>query len=130
MKKIALVLFLVWSLPIVVLSGSEINSSTSVLYGGIDNGWYTATVKYMNYKTYTNSTYTLNVKVEYNSVVTIDFGNGGSIHTGYNNEGYIYSGGTLSFNRDYSSNTITSASTRVTMYEEGGNIRTFDIKIE
>ena len=36
--------------------------SVSVL-NKIDDGWYEATVNYSNYKTGTNATYTLNVKV-------------------------------------------------------------------
>ena len=65
----------------------DLIAENSNLVGGIENGWYQATVQYNNYKTGTNSTYTLNVKVEYNNVTVIDFGNGGSVHTGYNNEG-------------------------------------------
>jgi len=60
-------------------------------YGGVKDGWYSAKVKYTNYSTGTNSTYSLDVKVEYGNVSKIDFGNGGSVRSCYNNEGYLYS---------------------------------------
>jgi hypothetical protein len=95
----------------------------------IEDGWYQATVKYYNYNTGTNSTYTLNVKVEDDEVIEIDFGNGGSVHTGYNNEGYIYSGGDLSFTKDYNDN-ITEAYTTVTITTSNGNMFNLDVSIE
>jgi hypothetical protein len=61
----------------------------------LENGVYSATVKYYNSSTGTHSTYTLDVEVESNRVVAIDFGNGASVHTGFNNSGYNYSGGDL-----------------------------------
>lgn len=60
----------------------------------IDDGIYESTVDYYSYTGYT-ATYILNVKVVDERVVTIYFGNGGSLHTGYNNEGYVYKGGYL-----------------------------------
>ena len=64
-------------------------TSKPVLTKSIDDGWYKAIVM-TGY-----SKYRLNVKVEYDRVVAIDFGNGGSVHTGMNNEGYTYGGGYL-----------------------------------
>jgi len=96
----------------------------------IDNGWYVATVSYYNSKTFYRSTYTLNVYVEYNSVTKIDFGDGGSVHSGYNNSGYMYTGGYLSINKDYSGN-IQSATTNVTVsYYDPYYTQTFDITIK
>jgi hypothetical protein len=85
-------------------------------------------VKYTNYKTYYSANYSLSVKVEYNTVTKIDFGNGGSIHSGYNNEGYTYSGGILSFQRNYDGD-IIAASTTVTTYDSDGT-KTYQITIE
>lgn len=96
---------------------------------GISDGWYSATVKYSNYSTGTYATYTLDVKVEYNSVTAIDFGKGGSVHSGYNNEGYQYSGGSLSFEYDYGYTSIVAATATVTIYDTGG-IKYFNIRIE
>lgn len=84
---------------------------TSSTFQTIENGTYSASVTYYNEKTYTRSSYTLNVTVNYDRVVAIHFGNGGSLHTGYNNEGYTYSGGTLSFKRDYNGNIIGAYTT-------------------
>lgn len=104
---------------------SQTNSS---LLTNIEDGWYEATVKYFNYSTGTRSTYTLNVKVEYNRVTMIDFGNGGSVHSGYNSSGYIYSGGNLSFTRDYDYN-VVGANTTVRISLENGNTITYNVDI-
>ena len=97
------------------------------IVNNIDNGWYEATIKYSNYSTGTNATYTLNVKVEYNHVVAIDFGDGASVHSGYNSHGYSYSGGFLSFDSDYDGN-IVGASTTVNVIDSNGT-RVFKIYI-
>jgi hypothetical protein len=94
----------------------------------IDDGWYRATVSYYNSATYRKSTYTLKVKVEYGSVTAIDFGNGGSIHSGYNNEGYTYSGGTLTQITDYQGN-VTAVTARVMTSDRNGS-RSYDITIQ
>lgn len=60
----------------------------------IDDGYYETTVDYYSYTGYT-ATYILDVKVVDERVVAIYFSNGGSLHTGYNNEGYYYEGGYL-----------------------------------
>jgi hypothetical protein len=108
-----------------------LSSSVISKYGiqGIDNGWYVANVKYFNLSSGTISRYRLKVKVEYDRVTAIDFGNGGSVHSGYNSSGYFYSGGYLNFDKDYN-NSIVSASTRVTILEANSNMITFDIVIE
>lgn len=95
---------------------------------GIKDGWYEAIVKYSNFSTGTNSTYRLNVKVEYNSVVTIDFGNGGSVHNGINHEGYMFTGGYLSFEKD-TEGIIIAAKATVSISDKNG-MRYFDIRIE
>ncbi|WP_143069897.1 hypothetical protein [Hymenobacter actinosclerus] len=121
MKKVLLSLF-----AAAILTGSSLaapispseNLNTSEI-GGIDDGWYEATVKYRNPSTWTMSTYRLNVKVRYGRVVAIDFGNGGSIHTGMNNEGYIFGGGDIytdSYGNTTSSVRLTQGS-RMVIYE-------------
>ena len=100
----------------------------AVTESSIPDGWYASTVKYYNTSTGTKATYTLNVKVEYNKVVMIDFGNGGSVHNGYNNEGYIYSGGLLSFEYNSRGN-IVGAETDVSISDSDG-YRKFNIFIE
>ena len=107
---------------------SGYDQSTSIFYGGIEDGWYIAMVKYSNYSTGTRATYTLKVKVVRDRVVEIDFGNGGSVHSGYNSHGYYYSGGYLRFDKDIRGN-IIGASTRVTI-SDNGSMRYYDIELE
>lgn len=128
-KAITLIVILIASIsshssPLV--TNSEFISVS--VFNKIDDGWYEATVNYSNYKTGTNATYTLNVKVEYGVVAKIDFGNGGSVHSGYNNEGYIYTGGYLSFEKNYNGD-IVAATTTVTVSDENG-MRYFKIRIQ
>jgi hypothetical protein len=129
MKLILLALFLSLQFPIfsnpTFVSGSDIHFVNNL---NIENGWYEATVKYFNPKTYTKSTYTLNVKVEYNRVIVIDFGNGGSVHSGYNNSGYFYNGGNLMFQKDFNGN-VTSATTTVSV-SEGSSSVNYEISIQ
>jgi len=94
----------------------------------LENGWYSATVQYSNYSTGTNAKYTLNVKVEYDKITNIDFGNGGSVHSGFNNEGYIYSGGFLIVEKDFAGN-IVAATAAVTVSDDNG-MRYYKIRIE
>ncbi len=96
---------------------------------GIDNGWYASTVDYTNYGNGTYATYSLAVYVEYNRVTVIDFGNGGSVHSGINNEGYYYSGGYLNFEYQYGTMNIVAATTTVTVMQDGSS-RYYKIRIE
>ncbi|WP_439880924.1 hypothetical protein ACSX1A_17450 [Pontibacter sp. MBLB2868] len=128
MKQFLLALSILFFITTVSYANTVSDPIKSSKTSNIQDGWYEATVKYYNSSTYTRSTYTLNVKVQYNRVVAIDFGDGGSIHSGYNNSGYIYSGGTLSFQRDYSTGSITSATTRVTV-SQGTTMLTYDISL-
>jgi hypothetical protein len=86
-----------------------------------------AFVDYYNYNTYTKATYQLIVGVKYGSVSSIEFGNGGSVHSGYNNEGYYYSGGTLYAEKDYNGD-ITAYTATVTVKDSNGT-RTFKVTI-
>jgi hypothetical protein len=128
MKTILLVLGLLSFNSLQGFSNNDVPAIETTKAANIQDGWYKATVSYYNSSTYQRSNYTLDVKVQYNRVVAIDFGNGGSVHSGYNNSGYTYSGGILSFQRDYSSGQITSATARVSIIE-GSATRTFDISL-
>ena len=96
---------------------------------GLDDGWYEATVEYSNYSSGTYATYFLDVYIEYEDVTIIDFGDGGSVHSGINNSGYIYNSEYLVYNYDYDGN-ILSATSTVSIYYDNGNIVEFDILIE
>ena len=95
-----------------------------VSYNQIENGNYEAVVYYSS-TTGQKSTYELIVTVTNDVVTAIHFGNSGSVHSGYNNSGYTYSGGQLSFSRDYQGN-ITGASTTVKVTYPRGKLFLFD----
>ena len=78
----------------------------------VDDGVYEAKVNYYSHTGYV-ATYILYVQVVDERVVTIYFGNGGSLHTGYNNEGYYYKGGHLTA-QTYNGE-VVSATTTVTV---------------
>ena len=129
MKSILFTLFL--SFQVFDSSASEIVPVIeihSLTLQNIEDGWYEANVTYNNPNTYQRSNYQLSVKVENNRVNTIDFGNEGSIHAGYNNSGYTYYGGNLSFQRDFNGQ-ISSASTQVSVTDSNGT-RYYDVKIQ
>ncbi len=94
----------------------------------ISDGWYEATILYTSHTGH-KATYVLDVKVEHLCVVAISFGNGGSVHKGYNNSGYYYRGGGLSFERDRNGN-IVAASTTVTVSYDNGDWQQFNIYIQ
>jgi hypothetical protein len=70
MKKLLFTLLLCVFTQNVVISNNTSTEITTTL-GGIEDGWYAATVRYSNYSTGTYATYKLNVKVKYEKVVTI-----------------------------------------------------------
>lgn len=98
-----------------------------VSYNQIENGDYEASIHYSS-TTGQKSTYTLVVTVFNDAVTKINFSNNGSVHSGYNNEGYSYSGGSLSFSRN-SKGEITGASTNIKIKYPNGTIAQFQIKI-
>jgi hypothetical protein len=98
-----------------------------VSYNQIENGKYEAVIYYSS-TTGQKSTYELAVTVTNDVVTAIHFGNGGSVHSGFNNEGYTYSGGQLSFSRDYHGN-ITGASTTVKVTYPNGTTQYFQIEL-
>lgn len=95
----------------------------------IQDGWYKATVKCSNFMTSTFETHILNVKVKSEQVIEIKLLEGGSIYSGYNNEGYTYSGGILYSEKDYKGK-IISYEASVNIYESNGTVKNFKIKIK
>ena len=129
MKKIILILgFLLIGINQISFAENDIYTHVENSLNGIKDGWYEATVQYSNYSTGHNATYTLNVQVKYNSVVAISFPKGGSVHSGYNDSGYFYSGGNLYFETDYNGYTV-AATTTVTVSDDNG-YRYFKIRID
>jgi len=90
---------------------------------------YIGTVFYLNLGNTYNAKYTLKVTVISGRIVKIDFGKGGSIHTGYNNEGYIYSGGDLIYKRDDDYD-IVSASSTITIFDKNMKSKRYAVLIQ
>ena len=90
-----------------------------VSYNQIENGKYEAVIYYSS-TTGQKSTYELVVTVTNDVVTAIHFGNGGSVHSGFNNEGYTYSGG---------HGNITGASTTVKVTYPNGTTQYFQIEL-
>lgn len=130
MRKVVLLFLLLFiNVTSQSLSVKSSNVYDSFLFeSGIEDGWYEVTVDYTNFKTGTIATYTLTVGVVNESVEIIEFGKGGSVYSGYNHEGYVYSGGELEYETDSNGN-IVAATTTVTVSDHNG-IRTFEISIE
>lgn len=114
-------------LAILCFFTQETRGQQFVSYNQIENGNYEATVHYSS-TTGQKSTYKLIVTVSNDTVTTIHFNNNGSVHTGYNNEGYIYTGGSLTFSRDYNSK-ITGASTIVKIKYSNGAVQQFKVEL-
>lgn len=106
---------------------SNTSSRQFVSYNQIENGKYEAVIYYSS-TTGQKSAYELVVTVTNDIVTAIHFGNGGSVHSGFNNEGYTYSGGHLSFSRDHHGN-ITGASTTVKVTYPNGTTQYFQIEL-
>ena len=93
----------------------------------LEDGWYSATVNYVNTGTSYKAKYTLKVKVVSDRVTVIDFGDG-SVHSGTNNSGYYYNGGSLEFKRDYDGE-LVSAITKVTITDNDIAYKIFYISL-
>lgn len=98
----------------------------------IKDGNYNAIVKYNNHSTNTISTYKLVVTVKAERVIALHFPNEGSVHSGQNNSGYLYSGGNLIKNIAYDENYapyIKSATATVQVRDRSGTTTSFSITI-
>lgn len=94
----------------------------------LEDGNYEAAVYSYNSSTGHKAKYSLAVTISKDKVIAIHFSNGGSVHIGYNNEGYIYSGGNLSFTQDYQGN-IIGASAEVRVRYLNGTTQQFSIEL-
>lgn len=106
------------SLPV-----SQRNISNIVLEDGV----YEVIVQYRS-NTEHEATYKLNVYIRNDTVEKIYFNNGGSLHSGYNNSGYTYRGGGITFSTDYQGN-ITSGEARIQVDYGNGQWQYFVIHI-
>jgi len=93
----------------------------------LTDGWYYAEVAYYNYATYLSADYTLKVKVKDGMVIIIYLNNGGVLHWGINNEGYLYTGGKLDVKEDKKSQKL-QYTTQVSI-SNGRSISSYSISI-
>lgn len=84
----------------------------------LDNGIYELPVQYES-NTGHNATYVLNVKIQNDIITCIYFGNGGSVHAGYNNSGYTWSGGGIQWSIDWSGNIQRGIAIIQVVYNDG-----------
>jgi hypothetical protein len=94
----------------------------------LDNGVYELPVSYQSH-TGQKSNYVLDVKIQNDNVVCIYFGNGGYVHSGYNNSGYSWRGGGIKWNVDWSGNIISGHAIIQVTYDNGG-YQLFTVRIE
>lgn len=114
-------------LSLTILSLLTTAKGQYISYNQIENGEYEA-IAYYSSSTGQKSTYQLTVTVISDAVTAIHFKNGGSVHSGFNNEGYTYSGGLLSFSKGYNGK-ITGASTIVKITYTNGTTQYFQLEL-
>lgn len=66
----------------------------------LDDGIYEVQVEYQSH-TQHRAVYKLMVKIQNDNITQIYFGDGGSVHTGYNNSGYTWRGGGIQWTRNW-----------------------------
>jgi len=106
----------VWHLALVVIALVAVRAAT---HNEVENGWYTARVRYVNWRTEYSADYTLRVKVRNDRVSNISFPKGGSVHKGRNNSGYDYSSGKIR------QNSLGGWGTSVRVVTEDGDVRDY-----
>ena len=97
-------------------------------YAILDDGVYELPVSYMS-DTGHRAKYILDVKIQNDNVVCIYFGNGGYVHSGYNNSDYSWRGGGILWNVDWNGNIISGEAIIQVDYNNGG-YQLFTVRIE
>jgi hypothetical protein len=92
----------------------------------LDDGIYELPVSYVSH-TGTRANYTLDIKIQSDQIVCIYFGNGGYVHTGYNNSGYVWSGGGIQWDVDYYNGDIRGGKAIVQISYGSGEWQLFTI---
>ena len=128
MKKYLLIVsLLIGSLNIQATAATALTPATGNTQKTLTDGWYYAEVAYYNYATYLSADYTLKVKVKDGMVIIIYLNNGGTLHWGINNEGYLYTGGKLDVKEDKKSQKL-QYTTQVSI-SNGRSISSYSISI-
>ena len=82
---------------------------------------------YYNYASQVSAEYNLKLKMKDGLVIVIFLNNGGVVHDGINNEGYMYTGGKLSVHKDKRSGKLEY--TAQVSISNGTNISSYKITI-
>lgn len=85
----------------------------------LDDGVYELKVEYKSHTTHSTQ-YVLDVCIQNDTITAIYFGNGGSVHRGHNNGGYIWNGGGIRWSTDYYGNIISGYAIVQVSYNGGG----------
>jgi hypothetical protein len=96
----------------------------------IPDGWYQANVRYTTSEQDRPTAFTTSVFVKSNRVVLIDLGEQGSVQAGRTDVDYVYRGGKLSFEDNWSTNMVVAASAVVTVTRADGVVLRFDISLQ
>lgn len=94
----------------------------------LDDGIYELVVDYES-NTSHRARYVLEVRIQNDNVTAIYFDNGGSVHSGWNNSGYIWSGGGIRWNTDYYGD-ITSGYAVIQVTYQGGGWQLFTVRLQ
>ena len=109
------------------IQAKAINDITQDTVKILPDGQYYADVSYFNYPSNNSADYNLKVRVRSGQVIIIHLDNGGVLHYGINNEGYLYTGGILKMHKDKKSNKLEYAA-QVSI-SNGNTISTYNITI-
>ena len=94
----------------------------------LDDGIYELVVDYESHTSH-RTRYVLEVRIQNDNVTAIYFDNGGSVHSGWNNSGYSWSGGGIRWNTDYYGN-ITSGYAVIQVTYQGGGWQLFTVRLQ
>jgi hypothetical protein len=96
----------------------------------IPDGWYQANVRYTTSEQDRPTTFATSVFVRSNRIVLIDLGGQQSVQAGRTDVDYIYRGGKLSFEDNWSTSMVVAASSVVIVTRADGVVLRFDISLQ
>lgn len=94
----------------------------------LDDGIYELVVDCESHTSH-RARYILEVRIQNDNVTAIYFDNGGSVHSGWNNSGYSWSGGGIRWSTDYYGN-ITSGYAVIQVTYQGGGWQLFTVRLQ
>ena len=126
MKKL-LIIIVILLVACTKIQAKTIHKSAPDTVRILPDGQYYADISYFNYPTNNSAEYNLKVRVRSGQVIIIHLDNGGILHYGINNEGYLYTGGMLKAHKDKKTNKL-EYNAQVSI-SNGNTISTYNITI-